>query len=139
MEEKEIEQLKNDINNAISKVLEDNDICAKPLKETIETSADNLATAIYKKLILPKNVFINCSSPKDADILVEISYNEHSSTKFYVGNVGDDSLAAQLKVVKHMDEHNMLFYYISPYRTSCFMDGYCFDSGNVYMERLKEK
>lgn len=120
--------------------MEDNDICAKRLKETIEATADNLTTEIYyKELILPKNVFIDCSSPKDADILIEIGYTEDSATSFYIGNVSDDLVAAQLKVVKHMDEHNMLFYYISPYRTSYFMDGHCFDSENVYMERLKEK
>lgn len=139
MEQKSTAQLSEEINEAISKVLEDNDIDKNCLKKTIETAADDIATAIYKELILPKNVFIDCSSPKDADILIKISYTKNSATSFYIGNVSDDLLAAQLKVMKHMDEHNILFYYISPYRTSYFMDGHCFDSENVYMERLKEK
>lgn len=139
MEQKSTAQLSEEINEAISKVLEDNDIDKNCFKETIKTAADDIATAIYKELILPKNVFIDCSSPKDADILIKIRYTKNSATSFYIGNVSDDLLAAQLKVMKHMDEHNILFYYISPYRTSYFMDGHCFDSENVYMERLKEK
>ena len=123
----------------MAKMLEGNDIDMNCFKETIHEAADDIATAIYKELILPKNVFIDCSSPKDADILIEIWYTEDSATSFYIGNVSDGLLAAQLKVMKHMDEHNMLFYYISPYRTSYFMDWCCFDSENVYMERLKEK
>lgn len=139
MEQKSTAQFREEINEAISKVLEDNDIDKNCLKKTIETAADDIATAIYKELILPKNVFIDCSSPKDADILIEIGYTKDSATSFYIGNVSDDLLVAQLKVMKHMDEHNILFYYISPYRTSYFMDGHCFNSENVYMERLKEK
>lgn len=139
MEQKSTEQFREEINEAISKVLEDNDIDKNCLKKTIETAADDIVMAISKELILPKNVFIDCSSPKDADILIEIGYTKDSATSFYIGNVSDDLLAAQLKVMKHMDEHNILFYYISPYRTSYFMDGNCFDSENVYMERLKEK
>lgn len=139
MEQKSTAQLSEEINKAISKVLEDNDIGKNFFKKTIHAAAYNLATAIYKELILPKNVFIDCSSPKDADILIEIRYTEDSATSFYIGNVSDDLLAAQLKMMKHMDEHNILFCYISPYRTSYFIDGHCFDSENVYMERLKEK
>lgn len=136
MEQKSTAQFREEINEAISKVLEDNDIDKNCFKETIETAADDIATAIYKELILPKNVFIDCSSPKDADILIEIGYTKDSATSFYIGDVSDDLLAAQLKVMKHMDEHNLLFYYISPYRTSYFMDGHCFDSENVYMKLL---
>lgn len=132
-------QVESAINEAVAKMFKGNDIDKNLLKETIDTSAYNLATAIYKELILPKNVFIDCSSPKDADILIEIRYTKDSATSFYIGDVSDDLLAAQLKVMKHMDEHNILFCYISPYRTSYFMDGHCFDSENVYMERLKEK
>ena len=132
-------QVDSAINEAVAKMFKGNDIDKNLLKETIDTSADNVATAIYNELILQKNVFIDCSSPKDADILIEIAYTEDSATSFYIVNVSDDLVAAQLKVVKHMDEHNMLFYYISPYRTSYFMDEHCFDSENVYMERLKEK
>lgn len=126
MKEKEIEQLRNDINKAISKALEDNHICAKPLKETIERSADNLTTEIYKELILPKNVFIDCSSPKDANILIEILYNEFSSTKFYVGNMSNSLFEAKEKVMKYMKGHNILNYYTVPYQPSFYMRGYFF-------------
>ena len=136
MEEKEIEQLREEINKAISKVLEDNGIDKNCFKETIHEAADDIATEIYNERMIPKKVFIDCSSPKDADILIEIGYTKDSATSFYIGDVSDDLLAAQLKVMKHMDEHNLLFYYISPYRTSYFMDGHCFDSENVYMELL---
>ena len=34
-----------------------------------------------------KKVFIDCSSPKDADTLIQIVYNECSSTAFYIGDV----------------------------------------------------
>ena len=117
-------------------MLEGNNIDMNCFKETIHESADDIATATYNELILPTNVFIDCSSPKDADILIEIGYTEDSATSFYIGNVSDGLLAAQLKVMKHMDEHNLLFYYISPYRTSYFMNGHCFDSENVYMKLL---
>lgn len=67
-------QVESAINEAVAKMFKGNDIDKNLLKETIDTSADNVATAIYNELILPKNVFIDCSSPKDADILIEIAY-----------------------------------------------------------------
>lgn len=54
MKQKSTAQFREEINEAISKVLEDNDICAKRLKETIETASDDIVTAINKELILPK-------------------------------------------------------------------------------------
>lgn len=136
MEQKSTAQFREEINEAISKVLEDNDIDKNCFKETIETAADDIVTAINKELILPKNVFIDCSSPKDAHILIKISYTEDDTTFFYMGNICRCITTAKEKVVKYMKEHNILNYYTSPCTKPYFMCGHCFNSKNIYIEVL---
>ena len=56
--------------------------------------------AIYNERLLPKYEFIDCSSQKDIDAIVEIEYNECEATHFYVGNAGTDMDSAEKRVVK---------------------------------------
>ena len=57
-------------------------------------------------------VFIDCSSPNDADVSVEMEYDEgYSSTLFYVGGCGTDDYAALEAVVEYLKEKGIIDHY----------------------------
>lgn len=82
--------------------------------------------AIYNERLLPKYEFIDCSSQKDIDAIVEIEYNECEATHFYVGNSGTDMDSAVKRVVKYLEENNILEHYIAIKPELHHIEGYCF-------------
>lgn len=57
-------------------------------------------------------VFIECSSPDDADMSVEIGYSSYSSSLFYVGGCGTDAYAALAMVVDYLEQNGLIDNYM---------------------------
>ena len=89
--------------------------------------------AIYNERLLPKYEFIDYSSQKDIDAIVEIEYNECEATHFYVGNAGTDMDSAVKRVVKYLEENNILEHYIAIKPELHHIEGYCFKKKREYI------
>lgn len=88
-------------------------------------------------------VFIGCSSPNDADISVEIGYNDYASSLFYVGECGTDGYVALEAVVEYLIQNGIIDHYtadeelVSEYPDGYIdVNGYYFDSSNIVMHQL---
>lgn len=123
------------------------------MKRTIKLTESDLHRIIkesVKKVLRESNipkyeqpVFIDCSSPNDADCSVEIGYSDYSSSLFYVGECGTDGYAALEAVVEYLKRNNIIDHYtadeelVSEYPDD-FIDvnGFHFDSSKVIMHQL---
>ena len=88
-------------------------------------------------------VFIGCSSPNDADVSVEIGFNDYASSLFYVGECGTDGYAALEAVVEYLIQNGIIDHYtadeelVSEYPDGYVeVNGYYFDSSNIVMHQL---
>ena len=69
---------------------------------------------VLKESSLPRYehpVFIDCSSPNDADVSVEIGFSDYSSSLFYVGECGTDGYAALEAVVEYLIQNRIIDHY----------------------------
>jgi hypothetical protein len=88
-------------------------------------------------------VFINCSSPEDADATVEIGYSSYASSLFYVGGCGTDLGAAFGAVVDYLVSNNIVDHYtgddelVAEYPDDFIeWEGYSFPSDQVVVKPL---
>lgn len=89
-------------------------------------------------------VFIGCNSPEDADVMVEIGYNDYASSLFYVGECGTDGYAALAAVVQWLEEQGIISHYayseedLDAYSIEDFVEveGYYLPSWLIHMKQL---
>ena len=88
-------------------------------------------------------VFIDCSSPNDADVSVEIGFSDYSSSLFYVGECGTDGYAALEAVVEYLIQNGIIDNYtadeelVSEYPDDYIeVNGYYFDNTNIVVHYL---
>lgn len=89
-------------------------------------------------------VFIECSSPEDADISVEIGYSSYDSSLFYVGGCGTDAHAALEMVVDYLEQNGLIDHYaysedeLDAYDMDDFIEveGYYIPSWNIHMNQI---
>lgn len=88
-------------------------------------------------------VFIDCSSPNDADFSVEIGFSDYSSSLFYVGECGTDGYAALEAVVEYLIQNRIIDHYtadeelVSEYPDDYVeVNGYYFDNSNIVIHQL---
>ena len=89
-------------------------------------------------------VFIDCSSPNDADVSVEIEYDgECSSSLFYVGECGTDDYAALEAVVEYLIQNGIIDHYtvdeeLASKVPDAFIEvnGYYFNEYNIVIKHL---
>ena len=89
-------------------------------------------------------VFIECTSPEDADASVEIGYSDYSSSLFYVGECGTDGYAAVAAVVQWLEENGLIDHYayseedLDAYHPDDIIDveGYYFPSWQIHVNQL---
>ena len=89
-------------------------------------------------------VFIGCTSPKDADVSVELGYNDYASSLFYVGGCRPDGYAALAAVVEYLVENGLIDYYaydendLEAYSIEDFVEveGYYLPSWLIRMEQI---
>lgn len=88
-------------------------------------------------------VFLNCSSPEDADATVEIGYGSYASSLFYVGGCGTDLGAAFGAVVDYLVSNNIVDHYtgddelVAEYPDDFIeWEGYSFPSDQVVVKPL---
>lgn len=88
-------------------------------------------------------VFIGCSSPNDADVSVEIGFNDYASSLFYVGECGTDGYAALEAVVEYLIQNGIIDHYtadeelVSEYPDDYVeVNGYYFGSSDIVIHQL---
>ena len=88
-------------------------------------------------------VFIDCSSPNDADVSVEIGFSDYASSLFYVGECGTDGYAALEAVVEYLIQNRIIDHYtadeelVSEYPDDYVeVNGYYFDNSNIVIHQL---
>ena len=88
-------------------------------------------------------VFIGCSSPNDADVSVEIGFNDYASSLFYVGGCGTDGYAALEAVVEYLIQNGIIDNYttdeelVSEYPDDYVdVNGYYFDRSKIFIHQL---
>ena len=89
-------------------------------------------------------VFIECTSPEDADMSVEIGYSSYSSSLFYVGECGTDGYAALAAVVQWLEENGLIDHYayseedLVGYHPDDIIEveGYYFPSWQIHINQL---
>ncbi len=88
-------------------------------------------------------VFIDCSSPNDADASVELGYSDYSSSLFYVGECGTDGYAALEAVVEYLIQNGIIDNYttdeelVSEYPDDYVdVNGYYFDRSKIFIHQL---
>ena len=101
---------------------------------------------VLKESSLPRYehpVFIDCSSPNDADVSVEIGFSDYSSSLFYVGECGTDGYAALEAVVEYLIQNGIIDNYtadeelVSEYPDDYIeVNGYYIDNTNIVVHFL---
>ena len=88
-------------------------------------------------------VFIDCSSPNDTDVSVEIGFSDYASSLFYVGECGTDGYAALEAVVEYLIQKGIIDHYtvdeeIASRVPDAFIEvnGYYFDNSNIVIHQL---
>jgi hypothetical protein len=127
---------------------------SKNMKKNIvkinENTLRKIVAESVKKVLRESNipryeqpVFIGCSSPNDADVSVEIGFNDYASSLFYVGECGTDGYAALEAVVEYLIQNGIIDHYtadeelVSEYPDDYIeVNGYYFDRSNIFMHQL---
>lgn len=126
----------------------------KNMKKTIKISENKLRSLVKEHVArvlseakLPKYdepVFIECTSPQDADVKVEIGYSSYNCSLFYVGGCGTDAYAALAVIVQWLEENGLIWHYayneedMEAYAPEDFIEveGYNFPSWQIHMEQI---
>lgn len=127
---------KKEIENLLYEKLKDSDIDKTFLKALVRNTAKYMDSRIQLENKLPKDVFIDCNSLFDANVNISLFYNDMSLTNFYIGNVGMNTDEAFEKVIKYMEEHDIIDYYTFTKPDVTEVGGYFFNDTDVYVRHL---
>ena len=122
----------------------------KKLIRLTESDLHKIVKESVKRILRESNipryeqpVFIDCSSPNDADVSVEIGFSDYSSSLFYVGECGTDGYAALEAVVEYLIQNGIIDNYtadeelVSEYPNDYIeVNGYYFDNSNIVIHYL---
>ena len=138
------------MNNNENKQYKSNTNMNKKLIRLTESDLHKIVKESVKRILRESNipryeqpVFIDCSSPNDADVSVEIGFNDYASSLFYVGECGTDGYAALETVVEYLIQNGIIDHYtadeelVSEYPDGYVeVNGYYFDSSNIVIHQL---
>jgi hypothetical protein len=122
----------------------------KKLIRLTESDLHNIIMETVKRVInegrLPNHdnpVFIDCNSPRDADLKVEIAYSSYDSSLFYVGECGTDAYAAVEAICNYLVQNGIIENYTADEllvaeNPEDYVDvnGYYFESSDIRIEQL---
>ena len=122
----------------------------KKLIRLTESDLHKIVKESVKRILRESNipryeqpVFIDCSSPNDADVSVEIGLSDYASSLFYVGGCGTDGYAALEAVVEYLIQNRIIDHYtadeelVSEYPDGYVeVNGYYFDNSNIVIHQL---
>ena len=138
------------MNNNENKQYKSNTNMNKKLIRLTESDLHKIVKESVKRILRESNipryeqpVFIGWSSPSDADVIVEIGFNDYAASLFYVGECGTDGYAALETVVEYLIQNGIIDHYtadeelVSEYPDGYVeINGYYFDSSNIVIHQL---